>query len=84
MTRRRKPIRKCYRCELNLGDRCWRHDDPRAQWAGVATCPDFENEASYLSYRAWLRQPRVKTLQDIRRSTFRTRHKPREHAAKNR
>jgi hypothetical protein len=81
MYRSKKPIQKCYSCELNLGDHCWLHENPREQWAG-GRCPDFENEAAYRRYQDWLRQPHVKTLKDIRRSASSAWKKPRVHTVK--
>ena len=72
-----KPVRKCHACLLNLGDSCWKYKSPRDQWRGGKTCPGFGNEALYLEFHAWQKQPTVKSGKEIRRDVFRGRRKPR-------
>ena len=39
-----KPVRKCHRCPLNLGDRCAVFSNPRKQWDS-GTCRGLQDEA---------------------------------------
>ena len=71
MYRTRKPVHKCYSCLLNLGDHCWRFEDPRDQWHGRASCPGFEDEALYEAFREWQRGPHVKSARELRQDAFR-------------
>ena len=66
-----KPVRRCNRCLLNLGDRCWHYACPRRQWVRKP-CPGFGNEELYRRYRLWLEEPRVKTRRQIRQEMFRS------------
>ena len=71
-----KPVHDCYSCLLNLGDHCWRYKYPRGQWRGGRRCPGFENDKLYDEYRAYLKQPSIKTREEQRREYFRTKPKP--------
>jgi hypothetical protein len=75
MRQTRKPVRNCHSCLLNLGDYCWLYRYPRGQWRGDRRCPAFENEHIYAQFRAWQKEPSVKTRKDLRREFFRTRRR---------
>ena len=66
-----KPVRKCNRCLLNLGDHCWVFPRPRMQW-NRKKCPGFENEELGRQFRKWQEEPRVKTRKEIRQEIFRS------------
>ena len=70
-----KPVRKCHSCLLNLGDHCWLYRYPRGQWRHGRTCPGFENETLYEQFRAWRKQPSIKTRAELRRAFFRARRR---------
>lgn len=72
MRRHKKPVRKCGKCLLNLGDHCWIFENPRDKWRG-RDCPGFENEILYAEYRIWQSKPRIPKGREIRRSMFRSR-----------
>jgi len=72
MKRTGKPVRKCYKCLLNLGDQCWLYAYPRGQWRGKR-CTGFENEAAYEEYRRWLKDPVILTRRELRKAAFRSR-----------
>jgi hypothetical protein len=72
----RKPVRKCHACLLNLGDHCWVYACPRSRWRGGKRCAGFENEAMYRDFRAWQKEPTVKTRKELRRGFFRAGGKP--------
>ncbi|MDD5484319.1 MAG: hypothetical protein PHP98_11840 [Kiritimatiellae bacterium] len=71
MKRGPKPVGKCYRCRLNLGDHCWAFAFPRLQWGG-RKCPGFENEKLYRQFAEWQDAAHVKTRRQIRREKFRS------------
>jgi hypothetical protein len=73
MRRTNKPVRKCYTCPLNLGDRCWIHEFPRGQWRHDRTCPTFDDPRAHERFRAWQKQATVKTGRELRRESFRAR-----------
>jgi len=66
-----KPVRKCNRCLLNLGDHCWTFVRPRFQW-NRKKCPGFENEELYRQFNKWQEEPHVKTRKQLRQETFRS------------
>jgi hypothetical protein len=78
MRRGSKPVRKCYPCLLNLGDRCWLYVYPRGQWREGRRCPGFENEAIYSEFEKWRKSPTVKTRKELRREFFRTPRAPKK------
>lgn len=71
-----KPVRKCYKCLLNLEDHCWLYKCPRNQWRDKNGCPAFENDKIYRDFREWQKQPVVKTRRELRRDFFRKKWKP--------
>jgi len=72
MKRTRKPVRRCNKCLLNLGDECWLYAYPRGQWRG-RDCPGFGNDLVYAEYRRWLKDPVIMTRREIRKAAFRSR-----------
>ena len=66
-----KPVRKCYRCLLNLDDHCWVFTSPRLQWSRKK-CPGFENEELYRQFGKWQEEPHVKTRKQLRQEIFRS------------
>lgn len=68
-----KPVRKCHRCLLNLGDHCWLYRYPRGQWRDGCRCWAFENETVYAGFRTWRKQPTIKTRKELRRLVHRRR-----------
>jgi len=44
MRRTHKPVRKCYDCGLNLGDRCGVFEYPHDKWQNGHKCPGYRNE----------------------------------------
>jgi len=66
-----KPVRRCYRCLLNLGGHCWEFACPRRQW-NKKKCPGFENDELYAQFRKWQEAPRVKTRRELRQEIFRS------------
>jgi len=66
-----KPVRKCNRCLLNLGQHCWVFASPRLQWS-KKKCPGFENDELYLQYNKWQEEPHVKTRKELRQEIFRS------------
>jgi len=66
-----KPVRKCNRCLLNLGNHCWIYTCPRHQWIREK-CPGFENNVFYNQLRKWQDEPHVKTRKQIRQELFRS------------
>jgi len=75
MKKSAKPVRKCHACLLNLGDHCWIYHYPRGQWRGARRCQAFDDEALHAEFRAWKKQPAVKTRRELRQEFFRTRKK---------
>jgi len=75
MRRNAKPVRRCYSCPLNLGDRCWLYAYPRGQWRGDRRCAAYVDAGIHLEYRNWLKRPQVKNRADIRREFFRSRRR---------
>ncbi|TFH13856.1 MAG: hypothetical protein E4H02_11010 [Lentisphaerales bacterium] len=75
MQHSRKPVRKCYSCELNLGDHCWFYQYPRGQWRGKKRCRIINNESVLAEFRTWQKRPLVKTMKELRRSFHRSRPK---------
>ena len=71
-----KPVRKCHACVLNLGDHCWLHPLPHEQWRNGKTCHAKEDEKIHREFKAWQKQPSVKTRSEIRRELFRARTEP--------
>lgn len=67
-----KPVRRCYKCLLNLGDHCWIFECPRRQW-NRKKCPGFENAELNLRFREWQEAPDVKTRKQLRKEIFRGR-----------
>gem|GEM_PF-1197149 len=67
-----KPVKRCYRCLLNLGDHCWKFPCPRLQWGDRKKCPGFENAELYARFRQWQEAPRVKTRRELRQEMFRS------------
>jgi len=70
MHRSHKPVRRCHKCLLNLGDRCWAYASPRRQWHNRA-CRGFENERAYELFRIWEKDAVVKSRKEIRQGIFR-------------
>jgi hypothetical protein len=75
MRRTAKPVRRCNRCLLNLGDHCWYFESPRDQWKG-GDCEGFENQALYKEYEEWKNRPQIKTRHELRRTMSLSRKKP--------
>jgi len=73
MRQSEKPIRKCHSCLLNMGDHCWLYLYPRGQWRGGRTCVAFGDDGIHEAFRAWKKQPTVKSRKDLRREVFRQR-----------
>lgn len=71
-----KPVRKCYKCLLNLEDHCWIYKCPHIQWRDKKGCPAFENDEIYREFREWQKQPVVKTRKELRRDFFRKKWRP--------
>ena len=74
-----KPVRRCHKCTLNLGDRCWLYKYPRGQWRGDRRCRAFENGRILEDFETWRKQPQVKTRKELRREFFRSSKKTGEH-----
>lgn len=70
-----KPVRKCYGCLLNLGDRCWAYRYPRGQWRGSKRCRARDDAAMHERFRVWQNEPAVKTRRQLRQEFFRMRRK---------
>ena len=70
-----KPVRKCHACLLNLGDRCWIYRYPRGQWRSGRRCGAFDDAALHARFRAWQKEPTVKTRRQLRQEFFRTKRK---------
>ena len=75
MRRTCKPVRKCHKCLLNLGDHCWFFKSPRDQWKN-GDCEGFENQELYAEYEEWQQKPQIKSGRELRRTVFRSRKKP--------
>ncbi len=74
-----KPVRKCYSCLLNLGDRCWLYDNPHDQWHRLHRCPGFGNQALHAEFQAWQLKPRHVTPRQQRRERFAQQCRTEEH-----
>jgi hypothetical protein len=69
----RKPVRKCHSCLLNLVDHCWLYEYPRGQWRGHKECRAKDDPETQRRFRAWQKQPVVKSRKELRREYFRGR-----------
>ena len=69
MKHTRKPVRRCNKCLLNLGDECWLYAYPRGQWRGQV-CRAKEDDGAHAEYKLWLKDPVVMTRKELRRAAF--------------
>lgn len=67
MDRNVKPIKKCGKCPMNLGKRCWVCVSPRDEWSDGHECAAVNDEAVLRKFKEWRKNPTTTKPADLYR-----------------
>jgi hypothetical protein len=63
-----KPIKKCGKCPMNLGKRCWVCISPRDEWRDGRECSATTDVTVLKKFKAWRLNPKVPRQIDLRKA----------------